>query len=274
MPEPDSLVTVSGKPFVLVLGMHRSGTSCLTGCLERCGLNLGSVRRTGRFNAKGYYEIQTLEHLHNQVLGLNGGSWHQPPAEIISIHLYHQQALKVIVGQLSMRRPCGVKDPRLLLLLDDWLKLIKLPYKLVGTFRHPLAVAKSLKVRNGISEAKGIDLWLHYNSRLIQRHKMTPFPLVAFDLTDIDSYCYCVAIMAFELGLLPKHSHLCHFVNKKLDHHTTKAPVPSVCQETFDYLQENSITAAQSPREQVYNWLGLMQEVIFNLNNRIDLWGK
>ena len=32
------------KPFVFVLGMHRSGTSCLAGCLEHCGLHLGDVR--------------------------------------------------------------------------------------------------------------------------------------------------------------------------------------------------------------------------------------
>ncbi len=44
-------------PFVLNLGMHRCGTSCLAGCLERCGLHLGDVRRTGRHHARGYYGI-------------------------------------------------------------------------------------------------------------------------------------------------------------------------------------------------------------------------
>ncbi|WP_173204579.1 hypothetical protein [Sphingopyxis sp. BSNA05] len=40
------------RPFVLILGMHRSGTSCLAGALERCGLHLGDVRRTGTHNKR------------------------------------------------------------------------------------------------------------------------------------------------------------------------------------------------------------------------------
>ena len=31
------------RPPVAVIGMHRSGTSCLAGCLEDLGLNLGDV---------------------------------------------------------------------------------------------------------------------------------------------------------------------------------------------------------------------------------------
>ena len=271
MSESDFAVPVSGKPFVFILGMHRSGTSCLTGCLERCGLNLGAVRRTGRFNAKGYYEIQTLERLHNQILGLNGGSWHQPPVTIISIHPLHQKALKVVADQLSIHRPCGVKDPRLLLLLDDWLKLIKSPYKLVGTFRHPLAVARSLKLRNGISEKQGIDLWLKYNDRLVQRHKTAPFPLIAFDLADADYYCRCIAVLALELGMWPSHSHLRHFVSQELEHQTSKKSVlPTACRETYDYLQKNRLKETHLPDKQFSRYGGFMQEVIFNLNNRLS----
>ena len=194
-------------------GMHRSGTSCLAGCLERCGLTLGAVRRSGRFNAKGYYELKALERLHEQILGLNGGAWHQPPKQLV-VHPYHQQALKEIAEQLSGHRPSGVKDPRLLLLLESWLELLAPPIRLVGTFRHPLAVAHSLARRNGIAEKEAINLWLLYNHALIRQHRAAPFPLVAFDLSDVDSYCRSVAALALELGLSPRLSHLRHFVSQ------------------------------------------------------------
>jgi len=33
------------SPPILILGMHRSGTSCLAGCLEEAGLYLGDVTK-------------------------------------------------------------------------------------------------------------------------------------------------------------------------------------------------------------------------------------
>lgn len=56
--------------FFLILGMHRSGTSCLTGALERCGVHLGEVRRKGKYNKKGYFENATIQKIHDQILGL------------------------------------------------------------------------------------------------------------------------------------------------------------------------------------------------------------
>ncbi len=78
--DPGTQSNTLNRPFVFVLGMHRSGTSCLAGCLETCGLHLGDVRRTGRYNAKGYFELADLVQLHDQILGLNRSSWHNPPA--------------------------------------------------------------------------------------------------------------------------------------------------------------------------------------------------
>ena len=227
------------EPFVFILGMHRSGTSCLAGCLERCGLTLGAVRRSGRFNAKGYYELRAVARLHEQILGLNGGAWHDPPKRVV-VHPYHQQALKEIADQLSVHRPSGLKDPRLVLLLDSWLELVAPPIRLVGTFRHPLAVAQSLARRNGIAEEEAIDLWLLYNRALIRRHRAAPFPLVAFDLANVDSYCRTVAALALKFGLSPKLSHLRHFVSQALEHHPAAGlSLPPACRETYAYLQEH-----------------------------------
>jgi len=44
------------SPPILILGMHRSGTSCLAGCLEEAGLYLGDVNLKAGFNKKGNRE--------------------------------------------------------------------------------------------------------------------------------------------------------------------------------------------------------------------------
>ena len=46
----------TATPVVLVLGMHRSGTSCLAGSLQQAGLELGDVFTSNPFNKKGNRE--------------------------------------------------------------------------------------------------------------------------------------------------------------------------------------------------------------------------
>ncbi len=266
------------KYVVLVLGMHRSGTSCLTGCLERCGLHLGKVRRTGRFNRKGYYELKSLQDLHDQILKLSKGSWDDPPPQV-NVHPYHFQQLKKVAHEMSMYQPYGLKDPRMLLLVDTWKNLTSPDYRVVGTFRHPLAVAQSLARRNGISEENGISLWLHYNDILIQQHRENPFPIIEFDLSCIEDYCRNVTAMGHLLNLSPKLSHLRYFVARDLEHHrVTDTQIPSVCRESYAYLQnhclrsKNTSTNTHPIAKQLIHGLnharGAIQEVAFSTTHR------
>ncbi len=260
--------------FVFIVGMHRSGTSCLAGCLERCGLYLGKVRRTGRSNVKGYYELRAVQLLHDQILGLNQGGWYSPPSDV-RVHPYHKQQLEKIANHLSNYRPCGLKDPRLVLLLDTWLELVTSPYGLVGTFRHPLAVAQSLARRNGISEESGLALWLYYNEILIQRHQENPFPIIEFDLSDHDAYCRNVAALADTLDLFPRLSQLRYFVSQDLDHHSiSNMVVPEECRQAYMYLQDHRFRFEKPATDTQWRsghltgvWshiLGVIQEVAFS----------
>ena len=56
MNRPDRVVTI--------LGMHRSGTSCLTGSLQACGLELGKFHASNKHNKKGNRENQDIIDLH------------------------------------------------------------------------------------------------------------------------------------------------------------------------------------------------------------------
>jgi hypothetical protein len=242
-----ALIVSDPGTFVLILGMHRSGTSCLAGALEQCGLFLGSVRRTGIHNRKGYFELAALSRIHEEILATNGGSWDAPPARVC-VSPRHLHALGRVADFYAHHRPCGLKDPRLLVLLDAWLPLMPQPRTLVGTFRHPLAVARSLWARNRLPEAVAIDLWNRHNSELVSQHRLRPFPLVEYDSNTPESYCQTVSVLAESIGLAPLLPRIREFVDASLDHQRSQGrmPIPASCRETYEYLRDQCARPPQS----------------------------
>lgn len=107
------------SPFI-ILGMHRSGTSCLAGSLQQAGLTLGDVYTANPFNKKGNREHPTLMALHDEVLESNGGSWHEPPA-VVQWQESHCQKRETFVQGFAGVAPWGFKDPRALLVVDGCL---------------------------------------------------------------------------------------------------------------------------------------------------------
>jgi hypothetical protein len=148
------------------------------------------------------------------------------------VSLQQKQALKGIAAQLARHVPCGLKDPRLLLLLDTWIEIVD-SYALVGTFRHPVAVARSLARRNGMPEKEAYNLWVRYNAKLVQWHRAYRFPIIRFDLSDLETYCRTVAALAITLGLNPDMTRLREFVDSEQEHYSSiEEPVPAMCQKS------------------------------------------
>jgi hypothetical protein len=227
---------MAAAPFVLILGMHRSGTSCLAGALEACGLWLGEVDRSARWNAKGNREHDPARLLNDRILEESGGSWSKPPADV-DVTPAHHAAMAGIARELAQRSPAGLKDPRVLLVLDAWTEAIGAP-RLVGTYRHPGAVAASLTRRNQLAQEQSHALWLRYNAALVARHRERPFPIVAFDLSEPERYCAAAARVAERLGLRPELARLREFVSAELDHGGAfDAAIPDACRDTWEYLE-------------------------------------
>lgn len=164
---------------VLILGMHRSGTSCLAGSLQEAGLHLGPVNTAAPHNAKGNRESRAIMSLQDDLLQANGGSWDDPPARVIW-RAEHRTRRDAIIATYPADAVWGFKDPRTLLTLPGWLEALPAA-QFVGTYRHPLAVAASLKARNGIGLEKSLSLWMAYNHLLLDYHARFAFPLVCFD---------------------------------------------------------------------------------------------
>lgn len=164
---------------VCILGMHRSGTSCLTGTLQELGLNLGKHHTWNPYNLKGNRENQDVVDFHDQLLADNGGSWNKPPRKVRWSDKHYQQA-RDILERYANEKFWGFKDPRSLLTYEGWLKLCP-DIVFVGIFRHPASVAGSLAGRGGHSLKESFSLWKTYNKQLLKAHHTHQFPLMNFD---------------------------------------------------------------------------------------------
>ena len=184
---------------IIVLGMHRSGTSCLTGSLQRRGLHLGEVQERNPHNPKGNRESRRIMHLNDAVLSHSGGAWNRPPRAVSWSREQAAERDEVIASLQAGERPWGFKDPRTLLVLPFWLDAIP-GASFVGAYRDPVQVARSLYRRSGMAHGEAYALWLEYNRRLLDLHRVRPFPLVSFDLDDA-SYAGEVDRAASQLGL-------------------------------------------------------------------------
>ena len=168
------------KPL-LILGMHRSGTSCLTGQLEEAGVWLGEVRHSSAHNAKGNRENPEIMALNEAVLVDNGSRWDQPPEGPVIWATARLAERDRILAAYPSDRVWGFKDPRTLFTLDSWRDILP-EARFVGTIRHPLAVARSLYARSKMPIEKGLALWTRYNARLLQIALREACPILSFDV--------------------------------------------------------------------------------------------
>jgi hypothetical protein len=185
---------------VCILGMHRSGTSCLAGSLEERGLFLGDVINFATFNRRGNKESPEIMQINNDLLTLNGGSWDNPPEEMRWNDELRTRRDKHIAS-LDGRPIWGFKDPRTVFTLPFWQEALP-DMHYVATFRHPFAVARSLQRRgpNLQPAIAPLELWMKYNRKLLQHITAHDIPLVNFDWP-ADVYGKAVDYLARHFGV-------------------------------------------------------------------------
>lgn len=198
MPEKLPYYNIISSRTILILGMHRSGTSCLAGSLEEAGLYLGEVNTAAPHNAKGNRESRAIMDLQDDLLRANGGEWDAPPEQVVWPP-EHRARRDAIIAGYPTDRIWGFKDPRTLLTLSGWLEALP-SVRFVGTFRHPLAVAASLYARNQVPVEKSLDLWVAYNRLLLDYQQRFEFPIVCFDWSP-ERYGQCLQALAPVLNL-------------------------------------------------------------------------
>ena len=162
--------------FIIITGMHRSGTSFLARALNLSGVHLGEHDMLTHTNVNphptnthGHWEHEKLQLLADQTLALTSGTWDNVPQKIAydkDIGLQVEQEVRLLREAPAFA--CGFKDPRTLLVLDAWKSHLPAETVLIGIFRHPAKVIKSLQKRDNVDELTATRLWKQYNERLLK----------------------------------------------------------------------------------------------------------
>jgi hypothetical protein len=158
--------------FTLILGVHRSGTSALSGVLTQLGLNPGlGLIEPNPFNERGYFELESLNRLMDEALQSMDRSWDdfRPLPEDAFDSQANKATRKKLNGLLAteydLSQPCLMKDPRVSRLLPLCLPVMDeqgLAPLCMLSLRRPEAVAASLLGRDGMHADHAAMLYCAY----------------------------------------------------------------------------------------------------------------
>lgn len=179
--------------LIIVLGMHRSGTSAITKGLESLGAKLGGnlLPAVAGDNDKGYYEDVDFHNLNLVLLEKLGCKWDSLRPLMAEdfcgadYDALRTRARNLIAEKTELGTFC-VKDPRLSVLLPFWLEVFKAAHlqpSFVIAFRNPSSVVKSLQsgLRGDVPDALGYSLWLLNNVEALYHTASYPRVVVAFE---------------------------------------------------------------------------------------------
>lgn len=175
----NSNVEPQNKSLVVVLGMHRSGTSAVARGLLTLGVDLGEQLEPAAegINAKGYWEDMDVVSLNEEMLEACGLVWHsfRPVTECDADKLCSQgfllKAVSLLESKLQSGRHFGFKDPRTAKLIPFWRRVFvagSFDVQYVLAYRNPLSVADSLAKRDGFARGKSLLLAAEYLSSCLQ----------------------------------------------------------------------------------------------------------
>jgi len=177
------------RPFLIITGMHRSGTSFLVRSLNLAGVYLGNIESivshdwlSHKDNLRGHWENRKILRLLRKTLELNKGSWKNIPPKI-EVNEELGKEIQDVIHELDQYPSflSGFKDPSILICLDSWKKYLPQNIIMIGIFRNPLQVAESLHKRNNLSYEDSLNLWKIYNEKLLEYLKKQNGFLLNFD---------------------------------------------------------------------------------------------
>lgn len=191
---------------LIIVGMHRSGTSLITQWLHRCGLSIGEeLYPADMANKEGYFEDTDFLKAHQQLLKKRShpstGFIDQPVGRLQQAEV---KTIQDIIDRKSKKMEWGWKEPRTCLFLDVYNKLIPSAYYLVVVRDYASTVSslltreykmrmKKFRSKKGLSRLKWILLkrktpekvfemyaerflkvWIHYYERIFNHVSSLP----------------------------------------------------------------------------------------------------
>jgi glycosyltransferase involved in cell wall biosynthesis len=253
--------------LIVILGMHRSGTSALARALPVLGVDLGERLMGGipGNNEKGFFEDIDIYAFHNDLLSSMGREWHTLSPltdEELSgpvAQAFKSRAVEILRSKIGTSSAFGLKDPRISILLPFWQSVFeRLPLQVsyVLACRNPLSVARSLTTRDHFDPGKGYHLWLDHMLSCVVFTAGKPRVVIDFDDLIVDPARHLrriadCAVLQFDPGSTAFREYAAEFLEGRLRHSNFELTdllldneVPAAVVELYRLLKEASSGAA------------------------------
>jgi glycosyltransferase involved in cell wall biosynthesis len=247
---------------IIVLGMHRSGTSALAGVISLLGADLpNGLLKRGPENETGFWESAKLVSIHDELLSSAGSSWDDWRAfdqnwyASSQAPIFKARVLELLQKDFAGSRLFVVKDPRICRLWPFWRELLEELGTKPGVaipVRNPIEVAASLERRDGFAPARAYLLWLRHVIDAEQATRGLPRAIVTYgDL--LDDWQGVVRALGSRLDIRwPKRVagvEIEQFLSTRFRHHAvataelaTRVEVADWVKEAFSALMRMSVT--------------------------------
>lgn len=280
------------RTLVLVLGMHRSGTSALAGSLATLGLDLGArLVPPGPDNPKGFFEHDAIWRIHQNLLEHLGSEWHDirplPDGWLASSEANRATSalVDIIAKDFNDSSLWVLKDPRLSRLLPLWQPIwaeFDLQPKIIRLLRHPQEVAASLVRRDGLGSSHALALWMRYTLDAEQYSQSLLRSLVSYpDL--LENWRHVFARISQDLNIFSAADIQQHaaavdvFLDQRLRHHQGNPTevIGGVLGQTCNLLYEallhqaqvsdDTLSACDIPEQQIVDRTALQEQIAHHL---------
>lgn len=159
------------RTCIIVVGMHRSGTSALTRVINLLGADITRDLMSASVgnNERGFWESNTVRGIHDRLLAALGSSYDDPMQlppgwlDTAAAMRAKRELADEIAEDFAESALFVVKDPRIARLLPLWLALLDelaIEPAVVVSVRNPLEVAASLHKRDGVPPAQSMLVYV------------------------------------------------------------------------------------------------------------------
>ena len=204
------------RTCLLILGMHRSGTSAITRILNLMGAELPK-QLLGALpgNEAGHWEPERLVLLHDQMLAEAGSSWRDlRPLDLARLSAdrlayYKSMIQSIIQDEFGNAFIFALKDPRICRFIPIYRAILSdlgVRTQPIIIVRNPLEVSASLSARDKMSNTHGLLLWLRHCLDIEKHTRDMSWVFVGYDRVVNDIHDV-IARLHELLGYLPLSFH-------------------------------------------------------------------
>ncbi|MBB6187495.1 hypothetical protein [Rhodanobacter sp. MP7CTX1] len=206
---------VRGSTAILVLGMHRSGTSACTRVINMLGAELGSsFLQPAADNPAGFWEHLGAYEIHERLLKELDRTWssvsEMPEGwlELPAAQVAIEELAELCRSEFAGVSLWAVKDPRMCRLVPLWLAALdRVDCRARALFvsRSPLEVAESLRSREGMLAGHSHLMWVQHLLEAERFTRSLPRSIVSYDGL-VSDWRGSMARVADELNIVWPHA--------------------------------------------------------------------